>query len=174
MHTDLLPHHHGEEEHHNIDQIRAQLAKADNFQIVADIFKQVGDPTRVRIFWLLCHCEECVQNISALMEMSSPAVSHHLRGLKDNGLIVSRRVGKEVFYKAADTDQSRLLHIMIEKVMAKRYLMNQKQAGAESFWDFTLDTDGEEQAISPKDRFYKLYSRGRSVIFIRSNTVRPF
>ena len=68
MHTDLLPHHHGEEEHHNIDQIRAQLAKADNFQIVADIFKQVGDPTRVRIFWLLCHCEECVQNISALME----------------------------------------------------------------------------------------------------------
>ena len=74
MHTDLLPHHHGEEEHHNIDQIRAQLAKADNFQIVADIFKQVGDPTRVRIFWLLCHCEECVQNISALMEMSSPAV----------------------------------------------------------------------------------------------------
>ena len=75
--------------------IRAQLAKADNFQIVADIFKQVGDPTRVRIFWLLCHCEECVQNISALMEMSSPAVSHHLRGLKDNGLIVSRRVGKE-------------------------------------------------------------------------------
>ena len=118
MHTDLLPHHHGEEEHHNIDQIRAQLAKADNFQIVADIFKQVGDPTRVRIFWLLCHCEECVQNISALMEMSSPAVSHHLRGLKDNGLIVSRRVGKEVFYKAADTDQSRLLHIIIEKVMA--------------------------------------------------------
>ena len=49
-------------------------------------------------------------------------------------------------------------HDMIEKVMAKRYLMNQKQAGAESFWDFTLDTDGEEQAISPKARFYKLYS----------------
>lgn len=47
-------------------------------------------------------------------------------------------------------------HDMIEKVMAKRYLMNQKQAGAESFWDFTLDTDGEEQAISPKARFYKL------------------
>ena len=49
-------------------------------------------------------------------------------------------------------------HDMIEKVMAKRYLMNQKQAGAESFWDFTLDMDGEEQAISPKARFYKLYS----------------
>ena len=148
MHTDLLPHHHGEEEHHNIDQIRAQLAKADNFQIVADIFKQVGDPSRVRIFWLLCHCEECVQNISALMEMSSPAVSHHLRGLKDNGLIVSRRVGKEVFYKAADTDQSRLLHIMIEKVMA-----------------ISCPETGKTGPAA---------SRGRSVIFIRSNTARPF
>lgn len=117
MHTDLLPHHHGEEEHHNIDQIRAQLAKADNFQIVADIFKQVGDPTRVRIFWLLCHCEECVINISAMVEMTSPAVSHHLRQLKDRGLIVSRREGKEVYYKAAETEQSVLLHQVIEKIM---------------------------------------------------------
>ena len=117
MHTDLLPHHHGEEEHHNIDQIRAQLAKADNFQIVADIFKQVGDPSRVRIFWLLCHCEPCVVNISAMMDMSSPAVSHHLRALKSSGLILSRREGKEVYYRAADTAQARLLHQMIERVM---------------------------------------------------------
>lgn len=94
------------------------MQEAESFQAVAGLCRLLSDANRVRIFWLLCHCEECVQNISALMEMSSPAVSHHLRGLKDNGLIVSRRVGKEVFYKAADTDQSRLLHIMIEKVMA--------------------------------------------------------
>jgi len=49
--------------------------------------------------------------------MSSPAVSHHLRQLKNAGLIVSRREGKEVYYKAADTEQSRLLHIMIEQVL---------------------------------------------------------
>lgn len=49
-------------------------------------------------------------------------------------------------------------HDMIEKVMTKRYLMNQKQAGAESFWDSPLEIDGEEQAISPKAKFYKLYS----------------
>ena len=117
MHTDILPHHH-DDAHHNLDEIEEQLSKAEHFQIVADIFKQVGDPTRVRLFWLLCHCEQCVQNISAMMQMSSPAISHHLRGLKDNGLIVSRRAGKEVLYRAADTDPSRLLHIMIEKVMA--------------------------------------------------------
>ena len=49
-------------------------------------------------------------------------------------------------------------HDMIEKVMTKRYLMNQKQAGAESFWDSPLEIDGEAQAISPKAKFYKLYS----------------
>ena len=114
MHDISLPHDHGQ----SIEQELEHMPSTEDFQTVSDIFKQLGDGNRIRIFWLLCHCEECVQNISALMEMSSPAVSHHLRGLKDNGLIVSRRVGKEVFYKAADTDQSRLLHIMIEKVMA--------------------------------------------------------
>lgn len=117
MDTMPLPHYHGEEPSHT-KVIRTLLDNTDTFTSLADIFRQLGDASRIRIFWLLCHCEECVQNISALMEMSSPAVSHHLRGLKDNGLIVSRRVGKEVFYKAAATDQSRLLHIMIEKVMA--------------------------------------------------------
>ncbi len=113
-----LPHDHGEHEQHDMQRLQAQLDRVEQFQQVAEIFKQVGDPTRVRIFWLLCHCEECVQNISALMHMSSPAVSHHLRGLKDNGLIVSRRAGKEVFYRAADVCQSSLLHEMIESVMA--------------------------------------------------------
>ena len=56
-------------------------------------------------------------NISALMDMSSPAVSHHLKQLKTSGLIVSRREGKEVCYRAADTEQAGLLHIMIERTM---------------------------------------------------------
>ena len=84
---------------------------------MADVFKQLGDSTRLRIFWILCHCEECVLNIAALLNMSSPAVSHHLRPLKNSGLITSRREGKEVYYKAADTEQTRLLHDMMEKVM---------------------------------------------------------
>lgn len=118
MDEQYLPHDHGEHAQHDFRALQAQLEKTAQFQRVADIFRQVADPTRVRVFWLLCHCEECVQNISALMQMSSPAVSHHLRGLKDNGLIVSRRAGKEVFYRAADTEQSQLLHTMIEGVMA--------------------------------------------------------
>lgn len=115
MPTNKLPHQHkgfGGEEF-----IREKLNNVEEFQQIADIFKQIGDTTRVRIFWLLCHCEECVINISAMLDMSSPAVSHHLRPLRAAGLIVSRREGKEVYYRAADTPQSRLLHRMIEQVM---------------------------------------------------------
>ena len=110
-----LPHHHEEET--EISGIQKQLSNIDNFQKIAEIFKQLGDTTRIRIFFLLCHCEECVINISALLDMSSPAVSHHLRPLRNSGLIVSRREGKEVYYRAADTPQSQLLHQMIEQVM---------------------------------------------------------
>jgi hypothetical protein len=52
-----------------------------------------------------------------MVNMSSPAVSHHLKQLKAGGLITSRRSGKEMFYKAADNERSRLLHSMIEKLM---------------------------------------------------------
>ena len=115
MPADILPHHHND--NHEITQLKTALDKTDTFQTVADVFKLLGDSSRIRIYWLLCHCEECVINISALVDMTSPAVSRHLRQLKDRGLIVSRREGKEVYYKAADTEQSRLLHLAIEKIM---------------------------------------------------------
>ena len=108
-----LPHDHGQE----MEQRLEEMPSTEDFQTVADIFKQLGDGSRIRIFWLLCHCEECVINISALVDMSSPAVSHHLRQLKAAGLITSRRDGKEVYYKAAETDRAQLLHHMIEDLV---------------------------------------------------------
>ena len=111
-----LPHDHGEEQNHTA-AMRELLRDEGHFQRIADIFRQLGDPSRIRIFWLLCHCEECVVNIADMVDMSSPAVSHHLRVLKDSGLLDSRRDGREVYYRAADTTQSRLLHEMIEQVM---------------------------------------------------------
>ena len=111
-----LPHDHGEEQNHTA-AMRELLRDEGHFQRIADIFRQLGDPSRIRIFWLLCHCEECVVNIADMVEMSSPAVSHHLRVLKDSGLLSSRRDGREVYYRAADGPQSRLLHEMIEQVM---------------------------------------------------------
>lgn len=112
MNSITLPHSHGQDIETHIDR----MPPTENFETLADIFKQLGDSSRVKIFWLLCHCEECVINISALVEMTSPAVSHHLSRLKASGLITNRRVGKEVYYKAADTECAQLLHHMIEKL----------------------------------------------------------
>ena len=86
------------------------LPSVEEFTQLADLFKLLGDPTRLRLFWILCHCEECVLNLAAMMEMSSPALSHHLRILKTSGLISSRREGKEVYYKASDDPRSHALH----------------------------------------------------------------
>ena len=110
-----LPHDHGEQRH--AENLHRELMNTAHFTAVSDIFRQLSDPTRVRIFWLLSHEEECVINLAAMLEMSSPAISHHLRSLTESGLLVSRRDGKEVYYKAADTEQIRLLHEIVEQVM---------------------------------------------------------
>ena len=113
--TNGLPHDHGSIE--SADAFRDLLSDNDGFDGVSAIMSQLGDSTRLKIFWLLCHHEDCVTNISAIMGMSSPAVSHHLRALKDGGLIKSRRDGKEVYYKAADIPETEYLHKMIEDLL---------------------------------------------------------
>ena len=110
-----LPHQHNDSK--RSESIQKELNHTPNFHTVAELFKQLGDPTRVQIFWILSHCEECVVNISAMLEMSSPAVSHHLRALRECGLITSRRDGKEVYYSIADTIQCHTLHQMVEQIM---------------------------------------------------------
>lgn len=105
-----LPHDHGHGEH----RVAEHMPTGEDITNVSEAMKQLGDPSRLRIFWLLCHCEECVVNIAALVDMTSPAVSHHLRLLKGSGLIVSRREGKEMYYRAADTQLADVLHHTIE------------------------------------------------------------
>ena len=108
-----LPHDHGQSVEKKLDC----MPPSESFRTLSEIFKELGDESRLRIFWLLCHCEECVINISSMVGMSSPAVSHHLKQLKAGSLIISTRRGKEVYYKAADTEKTRLLHSMIESMM---------------------------------------------------------
>lgn len=105
-----LPHNHGQ----NIEWVLDKMPSVEGFTNIAFLFQQLDDPTRLRILWLLCHCEECVCNIAAAVDMSAPAVSHHLRILKKSGIISSRREGKEVYYSLSDTQQAKLLHRSID------------------------------------------------------------
>ena len=105
-----LPHNHGQ----NIKRVLEKMPLAGDFKEISFLFQQLGDPTRLRILWLLCHCEECVCNIAAAVDMSAPAVSHHLRIKKKSGIITGRRDGKEVYYSLADTSQAKQLHKSID------------------------------------------------------------
>ena len=105
-----LPHDH----HQPVETVLANMPDTGRFAQAAAVFQQVSDGSRLRIFWFLCHCEECVSDIAAAMGMSSAAVSHHLKSLRMHGLITSRRVGKEMHYTLADTVPAKLLHRLIE------------------------------------------------------------
>lgn len=69
---------------------------------LADLFKIFGDTTRLRILFALLDDEMCVMHISERLGMTSSAISHQLKVLKDNNLVACRREGKTMFYYLAD------------------------------------------------------------------------
>lgn len=105
-----LPHSHNDTTHRLLEN----MPDAEVFEKSSDTFALISDPTRLKILWLLCHTEECVANIAAAINMSSPAVSHHLRVLKQAGLLSYRRQGKEAYYTLADTDEAKLVHHIVD------------------------------------------------------------
>lgn len=108
-----LPHNHGGKGQHALEH----MPGIEESAAVAEMFKQVSDGSRLRIFLFLCHCEECVSDIAAAVDMSDPAVSHHLKLMRECGLITSRRDGKEVYYKLADNRLARLLHHACDEML---------------------------------------------------------
>ena len=107
-----LPHDHG----HNEEKIRKHLPGEAEIAGVSEAMKQLGDPSRLRIFWLLCHCEECVVNIAAIVNMTFQEEIEYMRSQWIGILKNSRRDGKEMYYKTADTELAQMLHHMIEKL----------------------------------------------------------
>lgn len=88
----------------------------ESFSMAADLFSVLADPTRAKILWLLCHTEDCVVNIAAAMNMSSPAVSHHLRILKQAGILSYRKDGKEAYYRLGTGEKAIETHKIIDAV----------------------------------------------------------
>ena len=76
---------------------------------LAEIFKVLGDPTRIRIAYALAREELCVCDIANLLGVSQSAVSHSLRALRQMKLVRFRKDGKIAYYALDDEHVSRLL-----------------------------------------------------------------
>ena len=71
-------------------------------QPMANIFKVLSDPTRIRILALLANKEMCVSSIAEQLDMTHSAISHQLRLLRDTNLVKFTKDGKDVFYSLDD------------------------------------------------------------------------
>lgn len=69
---------------------------------LANLFKALADPARVRLIGLLAQAEICVNDLSVALGMSQPAVSHHLKLLRTWKIVSTRREGKHIFYTLQD------------------------------------------------------------------------
>ena len=70
-------------------------------------FRALGDPTRQRLLALLEERgEECVAGLAADFAMTQPSISHHLRILRDAGLVTTDKRGKEVYYAINPTEMT--------------------------------------------------------------------
>ena len=75
---------------------------ADTAQALADTFRVLGDPTRIRLIAAMAVAERCVGDLASLVGMSESAVSHQLRMLRAARLVRTRRAGRQVFYTLDD------------------------------------------------------------------------
>lgn len=85
-------------------------------EALADTFRVLGDPTRVRILDVLAEGELCVCDLASLVGLSESAVSHQLRLLRGMRLVRPRRAGRQVFYAVDDQHILELLRLALTHV----------------------------------------------------------
>ena len=81
---------------------RLSLLKPRAVEALAETFRVLGDPTRVRMLDALARGELCVRDIASLVGISDSAVSHQLRLLRGMRLVRPRRAGRMVYYSVDD------------------------------------------------------------------------
>jgi ArsR family transcriptional regulator len=88
----------------------ADVMKTDAaFRLLADTFKALGDPTRIRIAFALSREELCVCDLANLLGVSQSVVSHSLRVLREMQLVKFRKEGKIAYYTLDDEHIEHLL-----------------------------------------------------------------
>lgn len=102
------------EEHVNV--VIENLPVEDDIVDASDIFKILGDPSRLRIAIALSIKELCVGDVAAIMEISQSGVSHQLRLMKKNRIVKSRREGKMIYYSLDDEHIKHIIDIAMDHI----------------------------------------------------------
>lgn len=92
---------------HSVDnktlaEIKVELKKEEGVDRLSRIFKAMGDPSRLKIIYVLAKSSLCVCDIASLLDMTQSSISHHLRVLRDLNLVKFKREGKLVIYSLDD------------------------------------------------------------------------
>ena len=100
---------------HNHGPLPDRLLSDDDAEQLAARFKLLGEPGRLRMIYALLEAGElCVNDLAGLIDSSESATSHQLRQLRLAGLVRTRKQGREVFYRVADTHVRLLLDVAVE------------------------------------------------------------
>ena len=94
-----------------VDRIRRKIQDDDLINRMAEIFRILSDPARMKIVICLEMEELCVCDIEALTKISQSSVSHHLKILRQMNIVRFRRDGKMTFYALSDSHIPALLAI---------------------------------------------------------------
>jgi len=95
-------------------RLRAAIPGDDGIFSVTELFRVLGDPTRMRLLSLLREAPLCVHDLSSLLGMHQTAVSHQLKVLRLNRLVRYRRDGRMTIYELADLHIAELLDTGLE------------------------------------------------------------
>jgi DNA-binding transcriptional ArsR family regulator len=95
----------------DVAHARSGLADDDTYRGLADLFAALADPTRARIVHALLHQELCTRDVAAVVGISRPGASQHLRVLRSLRLVKPRRAGKFVYYSLDDAHVGMLVQI---------------------------------------------------------------
>jgi ArsR family transcriptional regulator len=100
-----------------VESVRRAMPDEPLQQELAQLFKVLGDYTRIRILNALYRSELCVCDLTAILGMNQSAVSHQLRVLRDAKIVRSRKLGKNVLYSLDDIHISGLIGLGSEHVL---------------------------------------------------------
>jgi ArsR family transcriptional regulator, lead/cadmium/zinc/bismuth-responsive transcriptional repressor len=110
--------------------LRRRLLSDASAGALAETFKLLGDPTRVRLLDALSRSELCVCDLAGLLGLSESAVSHQLRLLRGMRLVRPRREGRMVFYRLDDQHIVGLFEQGLEHVEERRHESRPRSATA--------------------------------------------